>query len=345
MNHGVRLILNVSLSLNVRDLNALQTGCMFSFTILVFLSAKHPRSCNEIRLNQLKGSGDKKPINQNYTIDPDGSGPIKPFLAFCNMTHGRQLDRGITVVRSYDHHVEVRVADPNEAGKPESFIRDIRYYPDEETAKAVAMQSEECRQYIEYSCINSKLLNNGNPIYGRWVSARNKHEKYWGGAKPDSLKCACGVKGTCVDKTKGCNCDAGKSTLEKDYGYLTDTRSLPVTQVLLGDVNPQRSSQANVSVGDLYCSGMPCIHILTPSAPASSSVCKLSLYCPHRISCLVMRVKQMILHSNLSKMRNKTLQTCLHGNYKRQFRRIQQHVIWCVWGWEGYQQVKTDWGE
>lgn len=231
-----------------------QCTCKPDYQGSVCQFSKHPKSCNEIRLDQLKGNGDKTPINQNYTIDPDGSGPIKPFLAYCNMTHGRQLNQGMTVVRSLDHHVRVRVANPSEAEKPESFIRDIRYYPNLETAKAVVMQSEECSQYIEYSCINSKLLNDGNPFYGRWVS-RTKHEKYWGGAKPDSLKCACGMKGNCVDKSKGCNCDAGRSTLEKDYGQLTDTHSLPVTQVLLGDVNPLRSSQANVSVGDLFCSG------------------------------------------------------------------------------------------
>lgn len=159
------------------------------------------------------------------------------------------------MVMSWDHHVAVVVGNPTEAEKEESFIRSIRYFPSFKFAKAVAMQSQYCRQYIEYSCINSKLLNNGKPIYGRWVSARNKHEKYWGGAKPDSLKCACGMKGNCVDKNKGCNCDAGRSTLEKDFGYLTDTHALPVKEVLLGDVNPNRGSQANVSVGDLYCSG------------------------------------------------------------------------------------------
>ena len=28
-----------------------------------------------------------------------------------------------------------------------------------------------------------------------------------------------------------------------------------------------------------------------------------------------MRIKQMIIHSNLSKMKNKILPTCIHGNY------------------------------
>ena len=46
-----------------------------------------------------------------------------------------------------------------------------------------------------------------------------------------------------------------------------------------------------------------------------------------------MRIKQMIIHSNLCKMKNQILPTCLQGTY-RQFRRIQQYIIWRVWGWE-----------
>ena len=52
--------------------------------------------------------------------------------------------------------------------------------------------------------------------------------------------------------------------------------------------------------------------LLTLSAPASLSVCKFSLYYPHNISCLVMRIKQMIIHSYLSKMKNRILPNCLY---------------------------------
>ena len=50
-------------------------------------------------------------------------------------------------------------------------------------------------------------------------------------------------------------------------------------------------------------------------AQANLSVCKFSLRYPHKISCLVMRIKQMIIHRKLSKMKNKILPTCLQGNY------------------------------
>ena len=46
---------------------------------------------------------------------------------------------------------------------------------------------------------------------------------------------------------------------------------------------------------------------LSLSAPDCLSVFEFSLHYPHKISCLVMRIKQMIMHSNVSKMRNKLL--------------------------------------
>ena len=53
---------------------------------------------------------------------------------------------------------------------------------------------------------------------------------------------------------------------------------------------------------------------LFSSAPASLTVCKFSLQQPHKISCLVVRIKHLIVLSNLSKMKNNILTTCLQGN-------------------------------
>ena len=53
---------------------------------------------------------------------------------------------------------------------------------------------------------------------------------------------------------------------------------------------------------------------LTLSAAASLSVCKFSLHYPHKTSCLVMRIKQLIIQNNLSKMKNNILPTSLQDN-------------------------------
>ena len=51
------------------------------------------------------------------------------------------------------------------------------------------------------------------------------------------------------------------------------------------------------------------------SSSQSVSVYKFSLHYPYQISCLVMRIKQMIIQINLSKNKNKILPTCLKRNY------------------------------
>ena len=60
---------------------------------------------------------------------------------------------------------------------------------------------------------------------------------------------------------------------------------------------------------------------LTLSVPANFiSVCKFSLHYPYKISCLVMRIKQMIMHTTLSikekrtQYRNSSNLACLQGN-------------------------------
>ena len=46
---------------------------------------------------------------------------------------------------------------------------------------------------------------------------------------------------------------------------------------------------------------------LSVSAPAALSVCKFSLHYPHKIGCFVMRIKQIIIHSSLARVKNKAV--------------------------------------
>ena len=70
------------------------------------------------------------------------------------------------------------------------------------------------------------------------------------------------------------------------------------------------------------------MRLVTLSAPASLTACRFSLHYLNKTSCLILRIKLMIIDSNLSKMKKKILLTCVQGNY-RLFRRIQQYII-CV---------------
>jgi hypothetical protein len=200
----------------------------------------------------------------NYTIDPDGPGPEKPYQTICNITteldwFGEEISRVWTEVKSMDYNVMLLKYPPTEAVKPESVIRDVIYRPSFQSAQTLSLASEYCRQFVEYLCTNSKLLNNLKPAYGHWVGSHGRHYYYWGGSGPDHEgKCACGVRGDCLNSKFGCNCDASRDTLESDEGYLigTNGQTLPVSQVLFGDVNMDNDHYANYTVGSLYCYGM-----------------------------------------------------------------------------------------
>ena len=56
---------------------------------------------------------------------------------------------------------------------------------------------------------------------------------------------------------------------------------------------------------------------------------------PHKLCCLIMRIKQMIiLQQYVLKMKNKILPTCLEGNYRDSLGEFS-NTSWCVWSWEG----------
>jgi contactin associated protein-like 2 len=88
-------------------------------------------------------------------------------------------------------------------------------------------------------------------------------ERYWGGASPDSGKCACGIKSEC--KTSGtsgssfypCNCDAGLASIDvADDGYLYDKNRLPVMVLRFGDTgNIGDDKWGKHVLGPLRCHG------------------------------------------------------------------------------------------
>ena len=58
------------------------------------------------------------------------------------------------------------------------------------------------------------------------------------------------------------------------------------------------------------------LDLLLSKTNSSLLICRFSLHYPDKISCLIMRIKQTIIHSNLSEMKNKILPTSLQGNYR-----------------------------
>ena len=220
--------------------------CHFNFP----LTAEFLLNCDALKRRQLKAGS--TPIDDDYTLDIDGPGPLKATKLPCNMT----ANPAITGVKSEELKVKIITGgDTGTVSQP--LVKDITYNPDIKVAKALAMNSGTCKQYIEFGCKKARLLNAGeSPRLGYWVSTAGVYQNYWGGAPPTSESCACGVNNTCQpNRNKKCNCDAGENIWRKDGGWLTATADLPVTQVVFHDVNNGKGSEANFTVGNLYCTG------------------------------------------------------------------------------------------
>uniref|UniRef100_A0A7N6F6F4 Contactin associated protein 1 n=1 Tax=Anabas testudineus TaxID=64144 RepID=A0A7N6F6F4_ANATE len=201
----------------------------------------YKESCEAYRLSGKYWSG-------NYTIDPDLSGPLKPFEVYCKM----KSYKAWTVIM----HDRVEGTKVSGSSIDRPYIVDVNYWNaswDEVTA--LANISMYCEQWIDYSCYKSRLLNtpNGRP-FGYWIGRNNETHYYWGGTFREVQKCGCSINQTCIDPKFQCNCDADYRQWYSDKGYLDFRDHLPVRRVVVGDTN-RTGSQAHITVGPLRCHG------------------------------------------------------------------------------------------
>uniref|UniRef100_A0A2K5EW72 Contactin associated protein like 3 n=1 Tax=Aotus nancymaae TaxID=37293 RepID=A0A2K5EW72_AOTNA len=139
-----------------------------------------------------------------YYIDADGSGPLAPFLVYCNMT-----DAAWTVVRhGGPDAVTVRGAP---SGRPRSAAS-FAYAAGAGQLRAAVGLAERCEQRLALRCGTARRpdLRDGTPL-SWWVGRTNETHTYWGGSLPDAQKCTCGLEGNCTDSQYYCNCDAGRN--------------------------------------------------------------------------------------------------------------------------------------
>ena len=189
--------------------------------------------------------------NGAYVIDPDGEGDVPPYNVTCDMTDKNGV--GVTVV-SHDSETRTLVNGSEAAG---SYSRDIQYTEASLLQLAnLAKISTHCEQFIKYECFGS-IMFKGNHAW--WVSRDSAEMTYWGGAKPGSGKCACGMNNSCVDHTYPCNCDANHEERREDSGFLTDKTSLPVKQLKFGDTgvdNNNFDEHGYHTLGKFKCYGI-----------------------------------------------------------------------------------------
>uniref|UniRef100_A0A3B3Z7C2 Uncharacterized protein n=1 Tax=Periophthalmus magnuspinnatus TaxID=409849 RepID=A0A3B3Z7C2_9GOBI len=198
----------------------------------------YKESCEAYRLSGKYWSG-------NYTIDPDLSGPLKPFEVYCKMKY-----KAWTVIM----HDRVDGTKVSGSTIERPYIGDVNYWNASwDEVSALANTSIYCEQWIDYSCYKSRLLNTAGRPFGYWIGRNNESHYYWGGTFREIQKCGCAINQTCVDPRFQCNCDADYRQYS-DKGYLDFRDHLPVRRVVVGDTNRTRS-EAQFTVGPLRCHG------------------------------------------------------------------------------------------
>ena len=159
---------------------------------------------------------------------------------------------GITVI-SHDSEDRTLVDGCNPPG---CYSRDIRYTgANLSQLTGLTRVSSQCEQFIKYECYHSRLLSKKDGTqFGWWVSGDYHKMAYWGGAKPDSGKCACARTNSCADTRHGCNCDKNDNVWREDSGLIIDKTKLPVKQLRFGDTGEGREKGYH-TLGKFKCHG------------------------------------------------------------------------------------------
>nr|XP_051703238.1 contactin-associated protein-like 4 isoform X2 [Oryctolagus cuniculus] len=181
-----------------------------------------------------------------YYVDADGSGPLGPFLLYCNMT-----ETAWTVIQHNGSDLtRVRNANPE---NPHAGV--FGYVASMEQLQATISRAEHCEQEVTYYCRKSRLSSKqGGVPLSWWVGRTNETHTYWGGSAPDVHKCTCGLEGACIDSQYHCNCDADRNEWTNDTGFLSYKEHLPVTRIVVTDTN-RPHSEAAYKLGPLLCRG------------------------------------------------------------------------------------------
>ena len=213
-------------------------------TATTVLEVRKPTSCSDIKThNGGKSSG-------TYMIDPDGKGGVTPFNVYCDMNDKGGV--GVTVI-SHDSERRTHVGNIPGCRGPGCYSKDVRYTGVSTTQLAALTRvSQNCEQFIKFECNNDVAFIEEN--YAWWVSRDGTQKNYWGGATGSDNMCACGVTNSCSNGKK-CNCHYSGSGWREDSGLLTDKSALPVTQIILGDLD-RFTEEGYHTLGKLKCYGV-----------------------------------------------------------------------------------------
>ncbi|XP_048203426.1 contactin-associated protein-like 3 [Perognathus longimembris pacificus] len=181
-----------------------------------------------------------------YSIDVDGSGPLGPFLVYCNMT-----DAAWMVVQPSGPDVVMVRNWPQGRARSATFT----YAASAGQLRAAVHMAEHCEQQLALRCRTTQLSDSpgGSPL-SWWAGRTNENHTYWEGSQPNAQKCTCGLEGNCIDSQYQCNCDADQNEWTSDTILLSQKEHLPVTRIVMKDtVRPH--SEAAYTLGPLLCQG------------------------------------------------------------------------------------------
>ena len=213
-------------------------------TAATVLEVRKPTSCSDIKThNGGTSSG-------TYMIYPDDRGGVTPFNVYCDMSDKGGV--GVTVI-SHDSERRTHVGNIPGCRGPGCYSKDVRYTGVSTTQLAALTRvSQNCEQFIKFECNNDVAFIEEN--YAWWVSRDGTQKNYWGRATGSDKMCACGVTNSCSNGKK-CNCHNSGSGWREDSGLLTDKSALPVTQIILGDLD-HITEEGYHTLGKLKCYGV-----------------------------------------------------------------------------------------
>ena len=201
------------------------------------------KSCSSIK------SARSRISSGNYIIDPDGKGGVTPFSVYCDMSDKGGV--GVTVI-SHDSESRTHVGNIPGCGGAGCYSKDVTY-TEVSTAQLAALTrvSQNCEQFIKFECNNDVAFIQEQNAW--WVSRDGKRMNYWSGATGYKNMCACRVTNSCSNGQK-CNCYNSAGGWREDSGLLTDKSALPVTQIILGDLD-YSDEEGYHTLGKLKCYG------------------------------------------------------------------------------------------
>ncbi|KAK3105727.1 hypothetical protein FSP39_004342 [Pinctada imbricata] len=203
-------------------------------------------------------------VAEQTIIDPDGSGPLKPFKVTCS---GKaEIDKEVITEVSHDSEELITV---NGYQAPNFYERKLTYDGDingltccDRESIFLRTETDVLLPKLQDICQNREVhvftdgsVASTSPYFAWWVGRTYQPMYFWGGSAPGSGKCECGLgENGCAGGKTTCNCDSGLNTT--DEGAIKHKDYLPIMELHFGDTGTATDDKIGYHrVGKLTCRG------------------------------------------------------------------------------------------